>query len=123
MTVFALVLLGSGEVVIDQTKAASTTASKLGFDSKNNDKLGVINLVHLGDLLLQFFLGDARNTAVNDLDDLEETNYEKNILETLNKFNIEYKYKLHTNCFLWRRGLDMNLRVRTVTASAMLMVC
>jgi len=58
-SVLGLVLLQSGQVVVDQTESSAARASKLGAEAVDNDGLGVIDLVELGKSLLDVGLGDA----------------------------------------------------------------
>lgn len=68
--VLGLELLGNGEVVVDETEAGALAATELGLEAEEEHSLGILDLVHLTDLLLELGLGDVGATLVDHIDDL-----------------------------------------------------
>jgi len=63
--------LEGSDVVVDEGEAVAVATTKLGTEA-NEDDLGGVNLVHLGDLLGELGLGDIGAAVVDDIDELSK---------------------------------------------------
>jgi hypothetical protein len=54
--VLGLVLLGSFEIIINETKSSRFATSKMGAELENKDAVGVLNLIETSQFLLQLHL-------------------------------------------------------------------
>jgi len=66
-TVLGLELLCYSEVVVDETKSRAPSTTKLCLETKKEDCLGILDLVHLGQLLLHLGLGDVGATLMDQI--------------------------------------------------------
>jgi len=69
-TVLGLELLCYSEVVVDETKSRAPSTTKLCLETKKEDCLGILDLVHLGQLLLHLGLGDVGATLMDQINNL-----------------------------------------------------
>ena len=72
-------LLGSLEVVIDQTKSSGPATTELSAEPVDNDKVGIVKVVHLGELGLDLILGETRSATVENIHDLHSHNTLKSV--------------------------------------------
>ena len=70
--VLRLELLGAFDVVVDQAKASGFAATKLGLKAENKHAVVVLDIIHLGKLLSELFLGDVGTTRVQNINNLQK---------------------------------------------------
>jgi len=95
--------------IVDEREASALATTILCPEAEDGD-LVFLGLVEFGELDTEFVLGDIGAVRVKDITRFEALNHA--LRATL--FN-----KTHTTiCFRARRGLRMNLRVRSVTGAS-----
>merc|ERR1712046_64205 len=68
-SVLVLELLRSDDRVVNEPETGRLAASERGPETENYDSLGVLEVVHLGELLHDLRLWDVRSSRVKDVDD------------------------------------------------------
>jgi hypothetical protein len=77
-TVLGLEFLSYLNIVVNETKAGRFAATELGLQSENKGAVGVLDVIHLGKLLLELFLGDVGTARVKHINNLRDLNREIN---------------------------------------------
>jgi hypothetical protein len=62
--VLGLELLGGLEVVVDEAEAGRLATSEVGAELEDEDAVGVLDLVNLGQLILEIRLRDTRISLI-----------------------------------------------------------
>lgn len=69
-SVFRLEALGGDEVIVDESEAGAASTSEDALEAEDEDGGGILDVVHLGENLLELSLGDGSTSGVRDLENL-----------------------------------------------------